>query len=55
METANRIEPIQPSKGFEKLLPVTSIPWYEEGLMTNMLILCEDLTEHPAYELLLQT
>jgi hypothetical protein len=48
---ANRIEPIGPQKALEKLLPVTSIPWYEEGLITNMLSLCEDLTNIPAYEL----
>jgi len=47
---ANRIGPITPQKAVEKLLPVTSIPWYEEGLMTNMLTLCEDLTNIPAYE-----
>ena len=47
---SNWIEPIKPQMALEKLLPVTSIPWYEEGLMTNMLTLCADLTNIPAYE-----
>lgn len=48
----NRIEEINPQKAFERLMPVTSIPWYDREVMPNILLFCEDLISHiPAYDL----
>jgi hypothetical protein len=48
----NRIEGIVPQKALERLLPVTSVPWYDEEVIPKMLSLCEDLVSHvPTYEL----
>jgi hypothetical protein len=50
--SVNRIEQIKPQKAFEKLLPVASIPWYDEEIMTKILSFCNDLISNiPAYEL----
>ena len=43
---------LNPEEILERLIPVTSIPWYESGLSDKALNLCEFLIEHyPAYEL----
>ncbi len=48
----NRISEISTQKALEKLLPVVSIPWYDREIMTNILVVCENLTSGiPAYEL----
>lgn len=48
----NRIKEIDKKKALEMLLPVTSIPWYDREIMTNILIFCEDvLSNIPSYEL----
>lgn len=48
----NRIREITPKKALEKLLPVTSIPWYDREVMPNILSFCEDLAfSVPSYEL----
>jgi hypothetical protein len=48
----NRIETITPREAFERLMPVTSIPWYDDKVMPAVLSFCEDLALHvPAYVL----
>lgn len=48
----HRIKKIGRKQAFEKLLPVTSIPWYDRSLVTEMLTFIEELvTRVPAYEL----
>ena len=48
----NRIKEINSKKALERLLPVTSIPWYDRGTMPEMLHFCEDLVSNvPVYEL----
>ncbi len=48
----NRIDRIEVKESFEKLMPVTSIPWYDRTVMPRVLSFCEDLaTNVPAYEL----
>jgi hypothetical protein len=43
---------LKPEEILQRLLPVTSVPWYESGLTEKALNLCEFLIEHyPAYEL----
>ncbi len=50
--TENRVDKISPLKAFEKLLPVTSIPWYEEESISKIFSFCEELTSTiPAYDL----
>jgi hypothetical protein len=48
----NMIKEIKPKEALERLMPVTSIPWYDEKAMSDMLSFCEDLVLNiPAYEL----
>lgn len=48
----NRLEKITPAEAFEKLMPVTSIPWYDDMVMPDILSFCEDLILNvPAYKL----
>lgn len=48
----NMIKEIKPQKAVERLMPVTSIPWYDEKIMSDILSFCEDLVFNvPAYEL----
>lgn len=50
--SSNRIEKIKPQEALEKLLPVTSIPWYDQEMMTQSLVFCEELISRiPAYNL----
>lgn len=47
-----RLRRLNPDEILERLLPVTSIPWYESRLTEEALSLCEFLIErYPAYEL----
>ncbi|OPX33799.1 MAG: hypothetical protein B1H12_11255 [Desulfobacteraceae bacterium 4484_190.2] len=49
---ANRIKEIALQEGLERILPVTSIPWYDREIMPRILAFCEDLISHvPLYEL----
>jgi hypothetical protein len=46
------IKELTPAEAAERLMPVTSIPWYDEEVMSNILSFCEDLVLHiPAYDL----
>jgi hypothetical protein len=48
----NRIDELKPRQAMERLMPVTSIPWYDEKTMTKVLFLCEDMVSNvPAYDL----
>jgi len=49
---ANRAVKLTPKEAVERLMPVTSIPWYDEKASLQMLSFCEDLVLHiPAYDL----
>ena len=49
---ANRIKEISPQEALARLLPVTSIPWYDREVMEEILTFCEDLISSvPVYEL----
>jgi hypothetical protein len=48
----NRIKDIKRQDVLEKLLRVTSIPWYDKNVMDDILLFCEDLIYHvPCFEL----
>lgn len=48
----NRIRDLSREKAFERLLPVTSIPWYDRDITEKLLLFCEDMVSRvPAYEL----
>jgi energy-coupling factor transporter ATP-binding protein EcfA2 len=48
----NRAKPLQPRQALEKLLKVTSIPWYDREIMSAVLLFCEELlTRVPLFEL----
>ena len=48
----NRIEKITAAAAAECLMPIASIPWFDEKTMSAILSFCEDLILHvPAYEL----
>lgn len=48
----NSIKKMTPSEALKRILPVTSIPWYDEKPMSDILQFCEDLVYAvPAYEL----
>jgi len=48
----NVIKEISPGEAFERLMPVTSVPWYDEGMMTGVLSLCEDMVSRiPSFDL----
>jgi len=50
--TSNRIEEITVKQALKRLLPVTSIPWYDREIMSEILTFCEDLISGvPIYEL----
>jgi len=47
----NRIKEISAQEALERLLPVTSIPWYDRDVVPKMLDFCGDLVSHiPTYE-----
>lgn len=49
---ANKIQEIEPQAALERLLPVTSIPWYDREVLPKILQFCEDLITHiPTFEL----
>lgn len=48
----NKIKEIDKKEALERLLPVTSIPWYDEETMTKILAFCDVLISNiPTYEL----
>jgi hypothetical protein len=48
----NRIKEITPGQALKRLLPVTSIPWYDREIMPEILTFCEDLILNvPIYDL----
>jgi|WetSurMetagenome_2_1015567.scaffolds.fasta_scaffold07409_4 hypothetical protein len=48
----NIIKELQPKEALERLIPVTSIPWYDEEIMTKVLLFCEYMVSGvPAYDL----
>jgi hypothetical protein len=50
--STHRIQKIEPRDALEKLLPVTSIPWYDRTLVPSLLSLCENLVSRvPTYDL----
>ena len=51
-KSENIIREIKPQETFERLLPVTSIPWYDKEIMPEILLFCESVASQiPAYEL----
>lgn len=47
----NEIVPISPAQALDRLLPVTSVPWFDADLTGRILDFCGDLLTHvPAYE-----
>lgn len=50
--TENKIKEIKPVEAMQRLLPLTSIPWYDHDIMTKILHFCENLISHVlTYEL----
>jgi hypothetical protein len=48
----NAISQLTPQEAVQKLMPVVSIPWYDEDLLTKLLPLCADFVSRtPAFEL----
>jgi hypothetical protein len=48
----NFIRKISPAEAVERFMPVTSIPWYDETMMTKILTFCEEIVSScPAYDL----
>lgn len=48
----NMIREIKPREAIEKLMPVTSIPWFDRDVMPKILNFCEELVSNiPAYQL----
>jgi hypothetical protein len=48
----NNVSSISASEAIQKLMPVVSIPWYDEEMLAKLLPLCADiLSQVPAYEL----
>lgn len=50
--TEHVMKEITPAEAAERLMPVTSIPWFDQKIVLSILSFCEDVTAHvPAYEL----
>ena len=50
--TENRIEEVSPQAAFEKLMPVTSIPWHHKEMVDQLFTYCENIVrEIPVYNL----
>ena len=48
----NRVDPLAPNEAVERLMPVSSIPWYDKEAVINLLDFCEDLASSvPVYDL----
>lgn len=47
----NEIVPLSPVQALDRLMPVTSVPWFDADLTGRVLDFCDDLLTHvPAYE-----
>ena len=50
--TENIVKDIKPVEALKKLMPVTSIPWFDRDVMPKILNFCEELVSNiPAYQL----
>ena len=50
--SSNRMKKLTPQEAWKMLMPVTSIPWYDEKTLSVVLQFCEELVSAiPAYEL----
>ena len=50
--TENRITRLSAQAAFERLMPVTSVPWFHEEMMYGVLTTCEQITVAvPTFEL----
>jgi hypothetical protein len=48
----NLIKKITPAEAIERLIPVTSIPWYDKSVLSKILTFCEEIVSVcPAYDL----
>jgi hypothetical protein len=48
----NLIKKITPAEAIERLIPVTSIPWYDKSVLSKVLTFCEEIVSAcPAYDL----
>jgi hypothetical protein len=48
----NFIKKITPAEAIERLMPVTSIPWYDKSVLSKVLTFCEEIVSAcPAYDL----
>jgi hypothetical protein len=46
------IKKIPPNEAIKRLMPVTSIPWYDKSMLTKVLTFCEEIVSAcPAYDL----
>jgi hypothetical protein len=51
-DKSDRITPLNPGEALKRLLPVVSIPWYDQETCMSIMQFCEDLLSHiPAFEL----
>jgi hypothetical protein len=51
-DTRNKITSLNPRQALKRLLPVVSIPWYDQETCLSIMQFCEDLLSHiPAFEL----
>jgi hypothetical protein len=51
-DNANKIKELTTAEAVERLMPVVSIPWYDQETCTSIIQFCEDiLSRIPAYEL----
>ena len=48
----NRIQKLTPAEAVERLMPVSSVPWFDKQAVPGILSFCEDLVLHvPAYDI----
>jgi hypothetical protein len=46
---SNRVKPLAPDEALKRLFPVTSIPWYDEKLLPEVLDFCGDLVKSASF------
>jgi hypothetical protein len=49
--TEHSIKALSPTEMVERLMPVTSIPWFDGKILLSILSFCENIASVPAYEL----
>jgi hypothetical protein len=48
----NHLKKIKPAEAMERLIPVTSVPWYDKSVLPTVLTFCEEMISTcPAYDL----